>query len=203
MSILATAIFSLLSSTSPGVPVDVGRFDPADFPNLIKLERSLPHAEMTTRVEKIFADRRCSIDGQSKLRFDITIPYAILMEAEGNAKRVVVGEVDCAPLETLVGQVVVARAARGDFKLQHSEGDRWYVSDLHFGLGEPELAAAVEDPNQVTCKRGEPQLGSRLRYTRMCKTAAEWQAYNNDRQQLRRDIGNNAACLGNPSCTSD
>ena len=47
------------------------------------------------------------------------------------------------------------------------------------------------------------RTGSHLPPRRICKTAAQWQAYENDREQLRRDISNDAACAGASSCTSD
>ncbi len=185
--ILATA---LAVAASTGVAVDVGKWNPANFPSLIKLERRLPHADMTRRVEGMFEKGTCRIQGQSKRRFDVTIPYAVLMENSGTLKKVVVGEIGCASLETLVGQVVVAQAGRGDFKAEHGSGEQWYTSELNFAMGEPLSALPEGEKDKVICKAGEPMLGSRVKRVRLCKTAAEWQAFNADRQQLRRDIQN-------------
>lgn len=203
MPSLASPVLLLLFSASSTFPVDVGRFEPSRFPNLIQMERRLPHAEMTSRVEKIFSQGKCRMPGQSKRRFDVTVSYAVLVDHQGSAKKVVVGDVGCAALEVLVGQVVVAQAERGDFRPQHQEGERWYASDLNFSLGEPEVASSIADKDKVICTRSEPELGSRLKFTRMCKTAAEWQAFEADRQQLRRDLGDAARCSGHSSCTSD
>jgi hypothetical protein len=197
------AIAASLLAASGGVPVDVGRFERSEFPNAVKLERQLPHAEMTNRVEKIFADRQCKIDGQNKRQVDLTVPYAVLMGEAGDAKRVVVGEVGCAPVELLVGQVVVAQAARGDFQAKHKGGEAWYVSDLAFSFGtEPVSSETLADPDKVTCKKSEPVIGSRLRTKKMCKTSVEWQAFYADRKEMRRDMLNAGDCAGNPSCSS-
>jgi hypothetical protein len=195
MSLLASIL--LVSSPTASVPVDVGRFDPAAFPNLHVMERQMPHAEMTNRAEKIFADGKCHIEGQNKRRFDVTVRYAVLMGSDGRPQRIVVGDVGCAPLETLVGQVVLAQANRGDFRLAHQEGERWYSSELNFSAGEPVKPSMIADRDKVICTREEPKVGSRVAKGKVCKTAAEWQAAASDRQQLHRDIQN--AAMGPPT----
>lgn len=196
MDFLATA--ALLMFTASSVPVEVGKFDPSEYPNLIKLERRLPHGEMVKRVEMIMDQGQCQLDGQSRRRFDITIPYAVLMEGSGRAKKVVVGDIGCKPIELLVGQIVVAQAARGDFPTVQDE--RWYTSDLNFSLGEPVGALATEQADRMICKRSKPQLGSRLKVVKQCMTAAQWKAFEADRQQLRRDLNNGACRPGAGTC---
>lgn len=204
MPVISLVALALSVSTPAAVSVEVGRFDPASFPDLIRLERWLPHEEMTRRVEKILADRRCTLDGQSDRRFDITVPYAALMSADGKPQRIVVSEIGCAPIETLVGQIIIAQAERGDFQPRHESGDRWYSSDVYFAMGEPVAAAMIEDKDKVICKKDEqPMLGTRLKFRKTCKTAAQWQAYENDREQLRRDLRNSGACGQAAICTSD
>jgi hypothetical protein len=200
MPFVAASMVPLLFMASASVPVDVGRFDPADFPDLIKVERRLPHGDMTERVRKIFADGQCKLEHQNKRRFDITVPYAVLMNPAGKAQRIVVGETGCAPLETLVGRIVTAQAKARDFKIKHHKGDRWYVSDLYFSAGfEPTGAEAAKDPNKVICKKSHPVAGSRLKFVKTCLTAAQWVIYEQDRRQLRRDLQKNQ-CVGGPAC---
>lgn len=198
MSILA--VTALLLFTASSIPIEVGRFDPAEFPNLVKIERRLPHGEMTKRVEKIMEDGKCQIQGQSRRRFDITVSYALLMQEDGRAKKVVVAEIGCKPIELLVGQIVAAQAARGDFSTQPNAGEQWLVSDLNFALGEPTGLVASGEEDKVICKRGKPQLGSRLKIVKQCLTAAQWKAFEADRQQLRRDLTNGACRPGGNAC---
>ena len=63
--------------------------------------------------------------------------------------------------------------------------------------------AVAENPDQIICRAAEPKLGSRVARRRMCRTRAQWRAYEADRQQLQRDLNNNAGCGGHASCTSD
>lgn len=59
------------------------------------------------------------------------------------------------------------------------------------------------DPDQTICRQSEPVLGSRVARRRICRTRAEWQAFEEDRQQLRRDLQNAGACGGAGNCYSD
>jgi len=46
----------------------------------------------------------------------------------------------------------------------------------------------------MICRAPRAELGSRLRMVRECRTAAQWQAFEQDRQQLRRDIQEGVSC---------
>lgn len=188
-----------LTAAAGGVPVAIGNFDLSTLPNLTKVDRILPHADMTKRVDDMLARKQCTIKGQFKGHFDITVPYAIRLDSTGAATKVVVGDMGCQPLSMLVGQIVVAQAARGDFKAK--PGGEWYSSDVYFRMGEQKIGEAIANPNKVRCK-STPVLGSRLKFNRVCKTAAEWALHEKDMDQLGRDIRNAGACAGNPSCTS-
>ena len=206
MSILAAlALFALFASGNPvsDVPVEVGRFDPAAFPEAVRLDRRMPNGEMVRRVETILSEGQCTIEGAREGRFNIVVPFALLMEPDGFTSTVVVSEMGCVPLETLVGQVVLAQLERGDFRPDHEEGERWYVSELAFALGVEDQAVTIaqEDPERMICRAAEPELGSRLRMRRMCRTAEQWRQYEADMAQMRRDISSAARC-GNELCQS-
>ena len=127
------AIFAaLLLGTSTGpIQVDVGRADWDKMPPL-KVERRLPTAAMVGQVEKILLNGGCRFEGQTARQFDITVPYAVLVEPDGGARRVVVGETGCAPLESYVGLVVLTMADEGDFRSSGQSTARWYASELNF-----------------------------------------------------------------------
>ena len=200
MSLLAALFLALVpTAAAPPVNIDVnvGRFDPSEFPEAVRLDRRLPEAEMVTRVEAMLSDGRCTIAGAHDRRFNIVVPFAILMEADGTPDTVVVHEAGCVALEILVGQIVLAQLRRGDFRPQHEEGDRWYVSELGFAMGVQGEAVAMarENPDRMICREEQLRLGSRLRKARACRTASEWVQFETDREQFRRDM-NNAAGVG-------
>ena len=205
MSIIVALLLSLVqpSAGSPprvDVEVDVGLFEPEDFPEMVRLERYMPHGDMVARVERMIADGRCTLTGATQSRFNIVVPYAILMEPDGTPNSVVVRESGCASLETLVGQIVLSQLERGDYVPSHEQGDRWYVSEVAFAMGVEEQAIAIarEDADRMICRAPRADLGSRLRMVRECRTAAQWVAFEQDRQQMRRDFQDGVSC--GPSC---
>jgi hypothetical protein len=72
------------------------------------------------------------------------------------------------------------------------------------GDSEPARARSVDDnPDQVICRAPEPVLGSRVARRRICRTRAEWRAFDADRAQMRRDLqAGNCAGAASCSCTS-
>ena len=62
------------------------------------------------------------------------------------------------------------------------------------GSGQAAAPAAGTRPavnlDEVICRAAEPVVGSRVARRRICRTRAEWQAFEADRAQLRRDIQN-------------
>jgi hypothetical protein len=178
----------LLAATPSYAPLFVGRFDPADFPNAQKIERRMPHADLNNRVEGILADQRCKLDGQTKTRFDIVVPYAVLMDPAGKPEKVVVKDIGCSPIETLVGQIGSELANAGDFKVSHNSGRQWYVSEAYFTRLSEEDAREQDDEEKVICKKDRPKINSRIALVKTCRTVAQWRLYDKDRDQLKRDM---------------
>jgi len=181
------AFLLLLASTSY-VPIEVGRFDPSAFPNAQKVERRMPHADLNNRVERILAKRECRLEGQNKTKYDIVVPYAILMDPLGEPKKVVVKDIGCAPIERLVGEIASELGKAGDFKVPRKDDDRWYVSEAYFTRLSEDAARGIEDQDKVICHKETPVPGSRIAMKRVCLTVAEWKVYEVNRQQFRRDM---------------
>lgn len=177
----------MLASSPTYAPIFVGRFDPTDFPNAQKIERTMPHAAMDDRVEHILANE-CKLPGQTKIKYNITVPYAVLLTEAGQAKKVVVKDIACPSLEKLVGQIGSQLATHGDFKVTHADGDRWYVSDVYFSRISEELAREEKDLDKVICKAARPKINSRVAMVKTCRTVAEWNMYDKDRDQFKRDF---------------
>lgn len=131
---------ALLALSSPGTPpaevqVDVGRFDPASFPEARLRERRMPYNTMHGRVEAILREEQCALEGQNHRRYDIRVPYVVRLEPDGRATRFVVADMGCAPLESFVGQVVIELARVGDFRATGAADADWYASELRFTAG--------------------------------------------------------------------
>lgn len=148
----------------------------------------MPHADLNHRIEKILSEKRCALDGQTKGRFDIVVPYAVLIDASGKPEKVVVKELGCEPIERLVGEIGSELANAGDFKTTHNNGRRWYVSEVYFTRLNEEDARSQADDDKVICKKDRPKTNSRISLVKTCRTVAEWRTYGKDREQLKRDM---------------
>jgi hypothetical protein len=115
--------------------IDVGTANWESFPELKAKPRVLTNARTARAVERILGSGQCKIKGQSMRRFDITIPYAVLVEPNGKASRVLVSDIGCAPLEQLVGEIAFGRSDLGDFEPTGEAQGRWYSSTVNFNLG--------------------------------------------------------------------
>lgn len=124
----------LMAGAAPALQVDVGRIDRRALPALKAKDRPLPTPIMVGDVEKMLAAGKCRFNGQSPTRFDITVPYAVLIDPDGKTRHVVVQESGCKPLETYVGLLVVELARQGDFVPSAGPRPRWYASELNFNL---------------------------------------------------------------------
>ena len=181
-------LVSMLFVAAAAVPVEVGEFNPKSFPDAKVVERRMPQAEMVRRVDKILARGACTLPGQSKDQYDIVVPYAVQMEPNGAATKIVVKSIGCAPIEVLVGQVANELLKEGDLKPSHTSGEQWYVSEVYFAHGGQTLASKTDDDNRIICEAPRPRLGTRLVQTKVCRTAAEWRIYQSDRDQMQRDL---------------
>jgi len=106
----------LLLAAQASIPVEVGRFDPANFPHAKLIDRRMPEAELVQRVDTIIAAKQCTLPGQTKDRYDIVVPYAVMVGANETESRIVVKDMSCPPIETLVGEVANALVKAGDFR---------------------------------------------------------------------------------------
>ncbi len=107
--------------------------DSARLPRLQAVDRPFPTPEAVRTVSDILGKPNCSV-GQSPTRFDVTVPYAVKLNPDGSANRVVVSDMRCPGLESFVGLIVLQMARDGDFRLNSTDRPRWYASTLNFNL---------------------------------------------------------------------
>ncbi|MBV8686111.1 MAG: hypothetical protein JOZ90_02870 [Alphaproteobacteria bacterium] len=131
--ILSVLSAALLMGASPAeIQVDVGRADWKALPRLTSLSRDMPTNAMVGRVEAMLRKGACHFRGQTSQKFDITVPYAVLVNPDGTANRVIVGETGCPALESYVGLLVLGMARNGEFRRNGEASARWKASEISF-----------------------------------------------------------------------
>lgn len=123
-----------LAQAAPPIPIDAAEADWAGFPRLERAARPLPTAAMVTQVERILRSGGCRLVGQSPNRFSIDVPFAVLLDPDAQVLRVIVRDMNCAPLEGYVGQIVLELARQGDFRSTAADAPIWYGDSLSFTL---------------------------------------------------------------------
>jgi hypothetical protein len=123
-----------VSAPAAGQTVEVGRANWSKLPKLEIGDRMFNYEPLVTEVERMLREKQCDLPGQSARRFDITVPYAVLIEPNGQISRVLVSEMDCKPLETLVGETAIVLAQSARPTPSGAQKARWYASEVNFNL---------------------------------------------------------------------
>ena len=115
-----------------GQTIQVGSAKWETLPPLKEKEAHLPYSRLIPTVENMLRKGECKMPGQTAKSFDIVVPFAVLVEPDGKASRVLVPEEVCAPVGTLAGLVALSRARRGDYLPTNEPKARWYASSINF-----------------------------------------------------------------------
>jgi len=125
---------ALLFTPSVPVNVDVAEANWNAYPRLETAHISVPNGAMVTRVQRLMQQRECSFEGQRPRRFSIDVNYAVMLDARGNATRIVVEDVGCRPLELMVGRIAADIVTRGFVRTAAPSSPTFYASRINFNL---------------------------------------------------------------------
>ena len=130
----AIAAMLLMAGAPEEAQIDIGRINLGELPAAELKGADLPTPAMVGHVEQILGDGKCRISGQTNRRFDIDVPYAVLLHPDGSAKRVVVSDIGCPEIESLTGTVVLALARQREFATTGHQKPKWFGSTINFNL---------------------------------------------------------------------
>jgi hypothetical protein len=77
-------------------------------------------------------DPACRRKGWRPERFDVEEPYAVLVEPNGSVSRIIVKEMGCPALNTVIGSTLADMVKRGKFKPTGQPQPLWYGGRLSF-----------------------------------------------------------------------
>lgn len=129
---LLLTLTTLLAAPAVAQTVETGHANWAKLPPLKRKDsRVAPPIDWTSR---ILASGECKMPGQRPDKFDIDVPYAALVEPDGTVRRIVIQEIGCPPLETMVGTALVAMVKRGEVKPTGRNRASWFADRVNFSL---------------------------------------------------------------------
>lgn len=129
-------IAAAAAALNPSVPanIDVGEANWSSYPLLETANLAIPNGEMVGQVERLLQRDVCTFEGQSGRRFDIDVNYAIALDPQGNATRIVVEDVGCRPLELMVGRIAADIVSRGFVRTQPPAQETIFANRINFNL---------------------------------------------------------------------
>ena len=131
----ALTLFALLTAAYPLAAQTVEATDKTRWDALppVKMRSTeLDVALLNDWAEKVLSSGECNVRGMRPTRFDIDQPYAVLVAPNGTVERIVVGDVGCAGLNTLLGSTVKAWAQAGRYRPTGASEPRWYRGRIAF-----------------------------------------------------------------------
>ncbi|TFI57665.1 hypothetical protein E2493_14175 [Sphingomonas parva] len=126
--------FPLDRKLRDGEVLQVGSANWEKMPDLKVNMKYVPYTQLVAIAEEIFRTKQCTLPGQTAKAFDLTVPYAALVEPNGKTQRVLVSGVGCTPIETLVGMTVLSLSERGDIRSTGEAKARWFDGTLNLTL---------------------------------------------------------------------
>jgi hypothetical protein len=134
-------MFSLLAAvliaTTPTVPSQIEVASNASwdvYPRLQTENIAVPNGEMVRRVQLMLQRDECTFEGHSARRFDINVNYAVMLDPQGNASRIIVEDVGCRPLELYVGRIAADIMRSGYVRITPPAQPSWYGNRINFNL---------------------------------------------------------------------
>jgi len=87
---------------------------------------------LTLWMEQALRDGTCKVPGMSPKKFDVDVPYAVLVEPDGSVSQIMIPEMGCPALNTIVGSTVVELGKRGMFKPTGLAQAAWFRDRIAF-----------------------------------------------------------------------
>ena len=87
---------------------------------------------LTLWMEQALREGTCSVRGMTPAKFDVDVPYAVLVEPDGSVSQVMIPEMGCPALNTIVGSTVVELGKRGMFKPTGLAQAAWFRDRIAF-----------------------------------------------------------------------
>ena len=130
-------VAAALMANTPTIPSQIEIASNASwdaYPLLVTENVAVPNGEMVRRVQLMLQQDECDFAGQTARRFDIDVNYAIMIDPQVNASRIIVQDVGCRPLELYVGRIAADIMRNGYVRVSPPSQPSWYGNRINFNL---------------------------------------------------------------------
>jgi hypothetical protein len=130
-NLIAVAAF-FAGSAAYAQPVDVGTGDWSTLPEARQRGQIAVGGAVATAIEVMARERKCNVPGMGPRRVDLSVPFTLKFNSPRQVERIVIRDLGCPELETLLGRVVQRLASEGEFIAGSTPG--WYRSVLEMTI---------------------------------------------------------------------
>ena len=111
-------------------PVQTARGDWSQVPRALTRGRDYVNETTIEQIERVARSGACNVPGLHARRLNLAVPFVIKFSARGTLEQVVVRDLDCAPLERIVGRVVMLLAQQGEYRPTGENQEGWYRGEF-------------------------------------------------------------------------
>ena len=129
----ALLIAALIAANHTPGTIEVARADWSAFAPLQTADLAIPNGHMIMRVERMVRGQ-CRPLQQANWKFNFDINYAVMLDPQGHATRIIVEDIGCRPIETYVGNVVASLVEQGYVLTAPPAQPQWFTSRINFNL---------------------------------------------------------------------
>lgn len=103
-----------------------------EFPQLKVSEADIDYDRLSQWAEQALATPECRKAGLRPEKFDIDARYAVQFDRTGGVRNVVIKDMGCAGLNTMVASTVHDWAQKGKLRVRHPDSASWYAGRIAF-----------------------------------------------------------------------
>ena len=105
--------------------------DWTDIPPLKTRGYSL-NEHVVGRIYELVESGACKIEGQSKKKLDMAVPFLVHFAKDGTPDQLVLAKIGCAEAEGVIGGALVVLINKGNYKSTGRNQTGWYRSQVSF-----------------------------------------------------------------------
>jgi hypothetical protein len=131
MKALIAAALLAASGAASAMTVETASGDWSEIP-LLKARGYSLNDRVVARIHELVETGACAIEGQSKKKLDMTIPFLVHYQKDGTPDRLVLGKIGCAEAEGVIGGALVVLIDQGNYRSTGRNQTGWYRSQVSF-----------------------------------------------------------------------
>ena len=130
----APLFLALMAASAPPLSVIAATGDWSNLPPLRDNGTQHQSKKLMMVLNDIATKRECALPGYTGTNFNFDVSFAVLYNADGTARQIVIPKLNCPKAEAVLGGAVQEMVTGGDYKPAADGG--WYRGRISFDIDE-------------------------------------------------------------------